>query len=1259
MPLFPIPVKGFVPPTNPPPEAPSITPTPSSPITSTVFWNPRHRLELLLTIRRVCEDPHNIVRYVLEPENFHPTSFRGFIEYLATRVRHGDFFRMALSAICEAFRGPPIKFSAEHPDTLRANIIMSIGAAKSLGELIQNRPLSSFSPMFLALFSPRCYAELASVCGFCDPNSLALPRPPGPSASAPPLEVYGTLSQSIETHRLLPAIYALSAHILSVCATPVTSVTAAVIASRVDAETFHEEDAFRLHRELLHFDTHTENRENVLLRVQQLFSVSQHVWLLSKDAVVSICTDGAVRLLYAWVTGQTPPPTSTWADLATSVSTAPVSRTADPNYQLDDHRAAWFLMNLPIALSSAWFLRHPMRARYYDADLFHCACVGRRRQYILGMLYALSCAHHMHDRPLSDDSILRFCIAHAGGVQQPDAGLCMQFDEKLVLVAPPMGLMTLLADENASTDPVLRFSLTPLSCLRTDFQRHVVLSNGAHLSPQAAHQRAFLLSTCTPPTLDSESHRLLPTVPCFPAETFERHPQLDTVELRFRAAYAPTGPSPAAIRGAMINAGLPPSVSDAPPQAPTPQASPTPPAVTDHAAATGVFASLIRPPQLLAPDSPSFVSYVRATQARLHTLPRQSALASQFLAHVVRSTTPPTAGDIVIVPAVTSAGILSPNYALTWQDLFSFPQACYRVSSTAASQFTADFTDVFYARADASPAPWPSSLSLPTPCLAYPELFVLRAQHTSTFICPAPAPAHARGGHEQPEPGSQHGLAGHATQTAPEQPALPAVTQPNDQKQTRRHRSRRHRHKKYGSDSESSDSSSGSSSDSDSASAPKKYRVTALEDSAGIKVMYTKSSTIAQVRKTTPIRSLNKLKPDEETVTPEWMDQILRESGNTLNNYSVDTITTGAIAVWRESFRSLPHYALAGAAHMHPPVVQVAWFVYRHSFQDLALNIIYFNWVEFHALVPTSVRMAHFLSLKRIRQLPHNELATWSDFTDAVHGLQKTYGLYYCPVYDEAFGTIHKAIVRSQLGAMLSPKYLEVWFLDILAFIRRAARDPSVAVAPTDTVRYPHPIIPKAFSAADWCELLLSEFQARVPSLTLANNDSFMRSMSFPVEIFTPHPFGKFQEPGKPTPPAAPTRVPGTSASSPAVPSTATEAATAPAKGRGKRAKNSSTTRNTPAAPTPKGTSSDAHNRICVYSFCHTYKLPLKARGDKPASVPGKCPADCPFIHAQDLPSGTTKAAVLARVQRTVDKILDKPHAEEFANKLQNDSRLA
>eukprot|EP01032_Pedospumella_encystans_P016859 gene16859-19214_t len=750
------------------------------------------------------------------------------------------------------------------------------------------------------------------------------------------------------------AIFALSAHFLSVCSSPLTATAAGVLAARVGTTSLHEEDVFRLHHELLHFDAHTENRSNVLARVQQLFTFSQHVWLLSRDAVVAVCTEGAIRLLFAWVTGREPHPTASWTTLAAAIADATSSCTADPDLRLDDHLATWFLVNLPIELSSSWFLRHPQREKYYDAERFLNSPVAVRRQYILGFLYALSCVDHLHDCPLADDSILRFCIAHAGGVLQPDASSAFPFDERLVFVAPPGAFISLLVDFEAPSNAILRFSLTPLSMLRTAFQRHTVLSSKPFSLPQAELQRIALVTVPRTPALHSQARQLLPAVEYSPVHTFEPHPELAEVEDHLRQAYAShcCAHDSAAQHRALVDAGLPRSAT--PPSSKSPPvtldccnsrsgdffpANDVPDPTPDHSAATGLFASLIRQPRAEAPTT--FTDLVWSTLSLLHTLPHHAPTAQQFLDHVRRTTAAPSVGEFVVIPVATSTDALPSDRGLSWQELFGFSQACYRVRSVANTRFTADYSEVFYARPGTTTTVWPPTLCLPTPCPSHPELFVLRtplATKPSTQGSAVPTNEAV----EYLLPSADH---------------LPTV---------RKHKkSRKHRRKKHCSDSESSDDSSTSSS-SISTSPTKRHRPSTIEDDAGISVMYTKSSTLAQVRATTPLRAYNTdpNKPVEPVETPDWMDRVLQEQGNTLNNYTVDCITTGVIAIWRESFRALPHCALAGAAHMHPPVAQIAWFAYRHSFKELALNVILFNWVEFGSLTPTSLRLAHFLPLE-------------------------------------------------------------------------------------------------------------------------------------------------------------------------------------------------------------------------------------------------------------------------------------------------------
>eukprot|EP01032_Pedospumella_encystans_P019128 gene19128-21759_t len=66
--LLPMAAVGFVPSVRPPPAATSVMPTPKDKITRTVFLDPHHRLEILLTLRQFCnEGSLDTVRCILDP----------------------------------------------------------------------------------------------------------------------------------------------------------------------------------------------------------------------------------------------------------------------------------------------------------------------------------------------------------------------------------------------------------------------------------------------------------------------------------------------------------------------------------------------------------------------------------------------------------------------------------------------------------------------------------------------------------------------------------------------------------------------------------------------------------------------------------------------------------------------------------------------------------------------------------------------------------------------------------------------------------------------------------------------------------------------------------------------------------------------------------------------------------------------------------------------------------------------------------------
>eukprot|EP01032_Pedospumella_encystans_P019129 gene19129-21760_t len=963
---------------------------------------------------------------------------------------------MALSAISEALCGPTPRMRDESPALLQSKIMNSARGATSLDSLVRDRPLSAFSPMFVALFSPEYYRVLLLTCGFADPDQLLLPRPSGARTSPTTLQAYHDVAELMATSTWLAGVYALSAHVVSVCGSTLSGISASVVSTRLHAGTFHEADARRLNGELLLFEAITDNARSTLDALKQYHTYSQHPVLLSRDAVVSICSEGMLRLMTTWVTGTAHPRSTPWSTLADFTAASSASLIAPPSiFSAEDPDALWYVMHLPIESARAWFLRHPCRDLFYDAQSFLDASPGVQWQFIVGLAYALNLLIAPEPLSLAADSVLRFCIAYVGGVREPTFDSPVSFDAEHVLIAPPNSLSDLLDPPPSGDFSTPSLMLHPPVFLRTPCQRTTALTLGAPSLQVCSVRRYNLLRTSTTPSLGEQPLRS--TIELCAYTTWEMHTELQAVEDTCRKAYQHF-----ANRHRLISARalLAPPTADgrkrprpsrrsptsSPPAQPSTPPSPVPAihpgAPVDFSSATGLLASLLRYPS----PSDSVRESILSTWRLLPSLNWTETVGRQLALHVRRCSSPPQIGEFIVVPAVSPA----PSHTLSWYELFSHPQAVYRVHSLGNTHFTATLFGSFHEPAGVAPTAWPTTLSeLPNPDMEYPERLVLRAPPpmagavpSGATLPPTDAPDDSAG--SRPQPRHLPSVSQPPVQPLPDNPFSP---QNRDPRSSSRSRSG-HRDHRYPSGSDSSSDGESSTSSGPFLSPSRKHRPISMHDAAGNTVVYTKSSTLNQVKETTSFRALSG--------GDVWLNRIFRDTGNYLNNYNIDCIVLGAIAVWRESLRSLPHCSLSTAL-LHPAVSTVVWFVYRHTYKDIATKIIYFDWAEFHALTPSSIRLAHLLE-----QLP---------------------------------------------------------------------------------------------------------------------------------------------------------------------------------------ARNS--------------TDVGAAKRICVHSLCHTYKLPLKARGDTPAGVPGRCNADCPYLHAQDFPAGTTKASLLSRIQRTVEKIMEKTHAEEFTAKLKSDSRFA
>lgn len=306
----------------------------------------------------------------------------------------------------------------------------------------------------------------------------------------------------------------------------------------------------------------------------------------------------------------------------------------------------------------------------------------------------------------------------------------------------------------------------------------------------------------------------------------------------------------------------------------------------------------------------------------------------------------------------------------------------------------------------------------------------------------------------------------------------------------------------------------------------------------------------------------------------------------------------------------------------------------------MALSVMYFQWKEYALSERDSPRLAHFLPLSRFKLLHNNELADWSDFCAAILGLEWTYGFFYGQCYSKLFHELHQLVIQSQLGAMLSIRYLEHWLLAILSFFKKASHDPSVltyfqeSASPTDTT---------GFTPDAWCHFFELEFRHRLKYLELPYSEVFERSLHHPVQILLPHPIGKLGE----------TRSEKQDAHARSVGPTTSATAS----------KKKSTTPASKDGPSKTATLSTAvpskAQRYCTYDLCRHYRIPVLSKNGGAATVPKACADPCPYLHIGQFPSGTTGALVAQRLQRTANKLMTKDEAKLFLDKVAADPRLA
>ena len=471
-----------------------------------------------------------------------------------------------------------------------------------------------------------------------------------------------------------------------------------------------------------------------------------------------------------------------------------------------------------------------------------------------------------------------------------------------------------------------------------------------------------------------------------------------------------------------------------------------------------------------------------------------------------------------------------------------------------------------------------------------------------------------------------------------------------NKKHRKSHRKRNHRSHSRSGSSSGSQSSSSSSSGSDSEDGAKSSH-RSYTDSAGYVVHDKKGATQERVTATTAMRTLIN--------DSARFARILAKKGNFLSLYTVDNLFEGCRELWLASLMLQQVGSSLNTPLLLPSVSFRAWYAMRLLNKILAEKIAFFGFEALTISDDTLIRLAHFLTLDRIRQLPNNELLTWQDFCLALQGLEDTYGFFYGEPFRAVFHGIHQYVVQTQLGAMLSLAFLEYWVLNLLARIHTAARDPTQPYTAVDKVNYPEPFIPYNFSAEQWTLLIKNEFFASVGELTLPNSLLFERSFStaWGTLITFPHPSGKFGEHAR-----------GAVTSSNIKPATASAAPATSSQLTPTKAKKANTgKKETESTPQPHrqqstpGATQDRvpiQDRICCRGLCHEWSIPLRATLKFPAGVPSQCTSECKYKHLHQLPAGTTKASVVKQVKRTVEKILHPDQVRTFLEHVQSDARL-
>lgn len=315
---------------------------------------------------------------------------------------------------------------------------------------------------------------------------------------------------------------------------------------------------------------------------------------------------------------------------------------------------------------------------------------------------------------------------------------------------------------------------------------------------------------------------------------------------------------------------------------------------------------------------------------------------------------------------------------------------------------------------------------------------------------------------------------------------------------------------------------------------------------------------------------------------------------------------------------------------------------------------------ELDLCTSASPRLAHLLPLAHLRRLSHNNLACWADWVETLHGLEVTYGLLYGPAYQAMFHRLHQLVLQAQIGAFLDVRYLEAWLLSLLAFLRRASRDPFLPAQASDTTRYPAGWIPGNLAPEGWCDLFASEFHFKLRLLEPALSEGYRLSMLLPLPTVLPDPGGVFTEKppnnnkrnnnaaGAPTTGAAATAT----ASTDSAPTLPAQTSNGSRRGGGNPAR-------TPGADSTKPPRPPASDRICAFALCQHYNIPVLENPKFAGGVPAKCPATCEYLHVGKLPAGMTRTKVVKLLEKTMPRLLSPANIPVFNAKVLADERIS